>query len=118
MPRIQIPIDNGFYVSDSLPLSNQLCTNWYPNTPQVQGALSQGNLFGSAGVTQVSTTGLIDQVNRGLHVKAGKPYFLNGTVLIRVDRSVDSFGVETFTNFTLGTIPGEGRVSMAETASS
>ena len=114
MPKISIPIDNGFYVSDSLPLSNQLCTNWYANTPQVQGALSAGNLYGSAGLTQLLTTGEVKQVNRGMHVKAGKPYFLNGTDLIRVDRSVDEFGVETFTNVTLGTIPGDERVSMAD----
>ena len=114
MPRVTIPIDNGFYVSDSLPLSNQLCTNWYPNTPQVQGALSQGNLFGGAGISQISTTGEIKQINRGMHVKAGKPYFLNGTDLVRVDRSVDEFGVETFTNVTLGSIPGDERVSMAD----
>ena len=73
MTRINIPIDNGFYVSESLPLSNQLCTNWYPNTPQVQGALSQGNLFGGAGISQIQTTGAVNQINRGSHVKAGKP---------------------------------------------
>ena len=40
MPKIQIPIDSGFYISDSLQLANMKCTNWYPNKPQVQGALS------------------------------------------------------------------------------
>jgi hypothetical protein len=49
-----------------------------------------------------------------MHVKAGKPYFLNGTDLVRVDRSVDEFGEETFTNVVLGTIPGDSRVSMAD----
>ena len=78
MPKISIPIDNGYYISDSLMLSNQKCTNWYPNTPQVQGALSTGNLFGCAGLSQIATTGITNQVNRGMHVKAGKPYFLNG----------------------------------------
>jgi hypothetical protein len=114
MPAINIPIDNGFYVSDSLPLSNQLCTNWYANTPQVQGALSQGNLFGCAGISQIQTTGDVTQINRGAHVKAGLPYFVNGTDLVRVDRSVDEFGVETFVNVVLGTIPGDERVSMAD----
>ena len=114
MPKIQIPIDNGFYISDSLQLANMKCTNWYPNKPQVQGALSQGNLFGSSGISQIQTTGEVKQVNRGMHVKAGKPYFLNGTDLVRVDRSVDEFGEETFTNVVLGTIPGDSRVSMAD----
>ena len=114
MPKISIPIDNGYYISDSLMLSNQKCTNWYPNTPQVQGALSTGNLFGCAGLSQISTTGITNQINRGMHVKAGKPYFLNGEELVRVDRSVDAFGVETFTNVVIGTIPGDSRVSMAD----
>ena len=114
MPRINIPIDNGLYVSDSLPLSNQLCTNWYPNTPQVQGALSQGNLFGGAGLEQIATTGIAKQINRGMHVKAGKPYFLNGEELVRIDRSFDGDGNEVFTNAVIGTIPGDDRVSMAD----
>ena len=114
MPKINIPIDNGFYVSDSLQNANMLCTNWFANKPQVEGALSQGNLFGGAGISQISTTGVIEQVNRGMHVKAGLPYFLNGTDLIRVDRSVDEFGAETFTNVILGTILGDERVSMAD----
>ena len=71
-------------------------------------------MYGGAGLTQLSTTGEVDQVNRGMHVKAGKPYFLNGTDLVRVDRSVDEFGVEAFTNVILGTIPGDSRVSMAD----
>jgi hypothetical protein len=114
MPKIQIPIDSGFYISDSLQLANMKCTNWFPNKPQVQGALSTGNLFGSSGISQIQTTGEVKQVNRGMHVKAGKPYFLNGTDLVRVDRSVDEFGEETFTNVVLGTIPGDSRVSMAD----
>ena len=114
MPNIQIPIDNGFYVSDSLPLSNQLCTNWYPNTPQSQGALSQGSLYGGAGILGVATTGVDDQINRGVHVKAGKPYFLNGETLIRLDSSFDTDGNEIFTPVTLGAIPGSQRVSMAD----
>lgn len=114
MPKINIPIDNGFYVSDSLPLSNQLCTNWWANTTQVQGALSAGNLYGGAGISKIQTTGVIDQVNRGAHVKAGKPYFLNGEELIRVDSSIDADGVETFTNVVVGTVPGDERVSMAD----
>lgn len=114
MPRVQLPIGGGFYVSDSLPISAQECVNWYVNVPQTRGALSSETLFGSAGISQVLTTGTINQVNRGAHVKDGKPYFLNGTTLYRVDRSFDVDGKEVFTAVTLGTIPGEGRVSMAD----
>ncbi len=114
MPRMDIPISNGFYVSDSLPLSAQQCTNWYVNIPQVEGALSAGNLFGCAGMSQLATTGEINQVNRGLHVKAGKPYLLNGEGLVRLDSVVDTEGVETFSTVSLGTIAGDTRVSTAD----
>lgn len=114
MPRTPIPIDGGFYESDSLPISSQQCINWYVNAPQTEGALTQGALFGGAGITQIQTTGTINQINRGAHVKAGFPYFLNGTTLIRVDRTVDAFGNESFNNVSLGTIPGTDRVSMAD----
>ena len=114
MPKVNLPISNGFYVSDSLPISAQECTNWYVNIPQTEGALSQGNLFGCAGLSQIQTTGLTNQVNRGMHVKAGKPYFLNGESLVRLDRSFDSEGQEVFTHEHIGTIPGDERVSMAD----
>lgn len=114
MPRTNVPIDGGFYLSDSLPISAQECVNWYVNIPQTQGALSTGTLFGGAGIKQVQTTGLSKQINRGMHVKAGLPYFLNGETLVRVDRTIDTSGNETFTTSNLGTIPGVGRVSMAD----
>ena len=113
MPRVQIPL-NGFYVSDSLPISAQECTNWRVNIPQTQGALSQSTLFGTEGITQLLTTGNIKEINRGAHVKEGIPYFLNGETLYRVDRSFDVNGNEVFTAVALGTIPGDGRVSMAD----
>jgi hypothetical protein len=114
MPRTNVPIDGGFYLSDSLPISAQECVNWYVNIPQTQGALSTGTLFGGAGIKQIQTTGVSKQINRGMHVKAGLPYFLNGETLIRVDRAIDGSGNEVFTTVNLGTIPGVGRVSMAD----
>ena len=114
MPVITIPLSNGFYVSDSLTISNQECVNWYVNIPQTEGALSAGTLSGGAGISELLTTGQVKQANRGAHVKDGKPYFLNGTELVRIDNSFDTNGVETFTSVTIGTIPGDGRVSMAD----
>lgn len=111
---MNLPIDNGFYVSDSLPISSQECVNWYPNLPQTNGTLSTGTLYGSPGVSQVATTGAVKQVNRGAHVKDGKPYFVNGTSLYRVDKSISGTGEVIFTPVLLGTIPGAGRVSMAD----
>lgn len=113
MPSVTLPHTNGFYVSDSLPISNQECTNWYVNIPQVP-ALSAAQLFGTPGYTQLTTTGVLNQINRGSHVKNGLPYFVNGENLYRVDLSTDSEGVETWSTVSLGAIPGEGRVSMAD----
>lgn len=111
---MEIPITNGFYVSDSAPISNQECTNWRPNFPQVEGALTQGNLFGTEGLNQLISTGLIENINRGQHTKDGSPYFLNGTILSRVDRTVDSEGNESFVTVAIGTIPGADRASFAD----
>ena len=113
MPIVQIPIAGGFYESESLPISAQQCVNWYPNIPQNQ-ALSQETLFGTPGINQLATTGVIGQTNRGAHVKNGLPYFVNGDTLYRLDRTVDADLVETFSTTTLGTIEGSGRVSMAD----
>lgn len=114
MPRVNLPIGGGFYLSDSLPISAQECTNWYVNIPQTQGALAAENLFGCPGLSQIATTGQIEQANRGAHVKDGKPYFVNGNTLYRVDSTLDAEGNELFSIVSLGTIAGEGRVSMAD----
>ncbi len=111
---IPLDISGGFYESDSSPISAQQCTNWYVNIPQTEGALSPGNLFGTAGLTQLQTSGAVNNANRGSHVKGGLPYFLNGEVLFRLDRTIDGFGVETFTLVSLGTIPGKTRASFAD----
>lgn len=114
MPKVEIPLSNGFYESNSLPISAQECVNWYVNIPQTQGALSQANLFGSAGVEHVFSTGEIKQINRGSHVKSGVPYFLNGETLYRLDRTFDSKGVEVFASVPLGEIPGTDRAWFAD----
>lgn len=111
---IPLQITGGFYESDSLPISAQQCTNWYVNIPQTEGALTQGNLFGTPGLAQLISSGTTNSANRGSHVKAGIPYFLNGTTLYRLDRTVDSLGVETFTLASLGTIAGTERASFAD----
>jgi hypothetical protein len=108
---INIPFD-GQYQSDTLTISNQLNVNCYINIPQTQ-SFSQSNLFGTAGIGEISTTGLVRQENRGSHIKAGKPYFVNGDTLYRQDLATVA-GVEVFTNVALGTVTGSGRVSMAD----
>lgn len=113
MPKVELPIANGFYESDSLPISAQQCCNWYPNIVQTQ-ALSQETLFGTPGLSQLQTSGSIAEINRGAHVKADIPYFVNGDTLFRLDRTVNPDLTETFTLAALGTIEGSGRVSMAD----
>jgi Phage stabilisation protein. len=113
MPISELPIANGFYESRSLPLSAQQCVNWFPSNPQAP-ALSDGVLFGTPGLTQLATTGEIGQVNRGAHVKNGIPYFVNGSSLYRLDRTVNPDQTESFSATTLGTVTGSGRVSMAD----
>lgn len=113
MPTVPIPIANGFYESESLPISAQECVNWYPNIVQTSG-LSQETLFGTPGINQLASTGLIAEQNRGAHVKNGIPYFVNGNMLYILNRVIDGDGVETFSTTSLGAIEGTGGVSMAD----
>lgn len=112
---IPIPLD-GEYQSDSLPSSSPININCYINVPQAN-TFTEAEIYGTPGLLQRSTTGVIRQKNRGAHVKNGKPYFLNGQTLYRVDLSIDEDGNELFTNVALGTIPGTGRCSFADNGS-
>lgn len=114
MSRVELPIAGGAYKSESLPISNQQCVNWFPNIPQTSGALSAGTLLGCPGVIQFATTGTLSQINRGSHVKAGIPYFVNGNAIYRADRSVAIDGTETISLVNLGLIEGTSRVSMSD----
>lgn len=113
MPIVPIPIANGFYESESLPISHQQCVNWYPNIVQAQG-LSQETLYGTPGINQLATSGTIGEVNRGAHVKNGIAYFVNGTTLYTLSRTVAADLSETFALVALGTVEGLGGVSMAD----
>jgi|TARA_R110000823_G_scaffold111693_1_gene232754 hypothetical protein len=110
---VPVSLGDGYYVSDSLPLSNQRCLNVYVDIPQT-ATLSEAVLKGTAGLTQIATSGAVNQINRGSHVKDGKPYFLNGETLYRLDRDIASDGTETFTMGALGTIPGTTRCSFSD----
>lgn len=112
MPDIELPITNGFYVSRSLPISNQECVNLYVHVNQ-GGGLAKESLFGTPGIKGLTTTGTDRQINRGAHVMDGIPYFVNGGTLYNVIRSVDVYGQESFTYNALGTVEGmTERVSM------
>lgn len=112
MPSTTIPIANGFYVSDSLPISSQRCVNWIPNIPQTS-TITDANLFSTPGLNQILSVSDIDKC-RGAHVMAETPYFVIGNTLYRLNRSVAGDGTETYTTSMLGTILGSDRVTMAD----
>jgi hypothetical protein len=70
MPKIQLPITNGFYKSRSLPISSQNCVNLYPvikNTP----ALVQQSLRGTPGVEWILTNAITGEAYDGGPVVGG-----------------------------------------------
>lgn len=108
MAVTQLPLGNGFYESAGLPVSAQECVNFYVNIPQAP-ALSAETLFGTPGTVELATSGTAQQVNRGAHVMAGIPFFVNGDALYRLSESSGVFSMDP-----LGTIEAEGRVSLAD----
>lgn len=104
MPKVILPIANGFYESDSLPISAQECVNFYPNIAQAP-ALNQETLYGTAGLEQVADAEQLTG-NRGAHEMNGVPYFVmsNGLYSMASDGTLDY----------IGEITGSGRVSMAD----
>ena len=116
MPKTQLPMTGGFYVSRSLPLSAQQCSNLFVHINE-GGGLANEVLFGTPGAVQLATSGINLQANRGSLEKEGIAYFVNGTTLFRLNQIFSVTGAESFTLDSLGTIPGEGRVSMAENGS-
>lgn len=108
-----LPFAQGFYVSESLPLSAQECVNFYPNLPQTQ-TVSPQSLFSTPGLTEIATADN-NAINRGLHAFDGIPYAVNGDRLYRIDRTTDIFGVSTFAAVQVGSgISGSDRVLMAD----
>lgn len=105
MPLTSIPIPIGFYQSESLPLSAQRCINWIPTVSE-GGALNQVALFQPLGLKEFANS-LVNK-GRGSKVVKGVPYFVQGNSLI----SVSSSGATT----NHGTIPGKGRVSLANSS--
>lgn len=109
--RTELPFTNGFYESRSRALSSQRCINWYPNVVEAP-ALSDENLYPTPGAEQVAIAG---GINRGAFLMNRRPYFVNGTRLYRLDRTIGPDLVETFSTTDLGEIRGSGRVRMAAT---
>ena len=104
MPKVVLPIANGFYESDSLPISAQECVNFYPNIVQAP-ALNQETLFGTAGLEEVANANSLTG-NRGAHEMNGVPYFV-------IAEKLYSMATDYALTF-IGNIAGTGRVSIAD----
>lgn len=101
-----LPIANGFYRSDSLPVSAQQCINFFPVIEDAP-SLSPETLRAIPGIVEAVNTGDGKGNScRGAWSMNGLPYFVNGITLYRLN--IDN------TTTSLGAIPGSKRVSMAE----
>ncbi len=105
---IPLPIDAGFYESESLPISAQRLVNWHVNIPQAN-TVTPANIFSTSGLNQLVTVSATSPA-RGAHALGDNAYFVIGTSLYRLDRTVGP--PETWAYTTIGSIPGTGRVSM------
>lgn len=105
---MEIPINQGYYVSPSNPLVKMECTNYYLNIPQTPTALSKGALFRTPGAEEIITSG-VTGVGRGTHKfqKNDWLFHVTGNKLIK-RTSINSV------NVVAGTITGTGQVSMAD----
>lgn len=103
MPKIPLDITDGFYVSDSLPLSAQRCVNWFPVVPQAK-AESPKALFPTPGLKEFANTA--DGVNRGSWEMGEIGFFVSGNTLYEVR--------ENGIILQRGTVEGSGQVSMAD----
>ena len=106
MKPTQLPLDIGYYESDSSPLASQNCINLYPNNPSTKGALATGTLFRTPGIEALPSLGVAP--GRGFHKfhKEQLLFSVNGTNLYSQPSG--------FTATNRGTIAGTSRVSMAD----
>lgn len=100
--KLKLPIGEGYYLSNSLPLACQRCINWIPISPE-ESALNEMALDDPDGLTEWTDTG--ERPNRGAQVVGNTPYFVCGQNLYQVTAGGG--------NINRGSISGTKRVSMA-----
>lgn len=103
--RTPLPLGFNFYQSDSLTFSAQRCINWIAVAAE-SGALNDRMLMQPLGLKQLSDPKL--STNRGGWEMGEQAFFVQGNSLVL------QLSNGTFVN--KGTIPGNGRVSMASNA--
>lgn len=106
----ELSLGDGAYISQSPQVASKVYKNWFPNYPETT-AISASQAFPTPGLTEMLETGTA-LINRGAKVMDKIPYFVNGTTLWQINRSVDQFNVETFTEVNLGNIEGTDRISI------
>ena len=102
---VELPIANGFYRSESLPVSAQQAINCYPVVAQAP-SLVQEYVIGCPGIEEKLTIAGNDKSARGFHDMAGIAYSVNGGTLYRINSD--------YTETSLGSITGTANVSMAD----
>lgn len=102
---VELPITNGFYRSESLPVSAQQAINCYPVVAEVASLVSE-YVVGIPGIEEFAEIAGSNLQARGFHVMNGIAYSVNGAGLYRIN----SDG----TNDSLGAIAGTANVSMAD----
>jgi len=105
---IDAAIYDGFYKTRALPLSAQSCTNFYPTLNRnSNGDVISQSLIGTPGISQLATSGTLNQISRGAWTFQGKAYFVNGSALYRLNEDLTL-------SSSLGAIAGTSRVSIAD----
>jgi len=89
-----LPFAQGFYVSESLPISNQECVNFEPR-PVETNTVTRTVLFGSQGLLERASANA-DEFNRGSDTLESILFKINGNKLYRVDETFDAFGVPSY----------------------
>jgi hypothetical protein len=82
MARTSVPIAQGYYVDESIPIAAQECVNFFPHIPS-QKTISDASLIGVSGIELAVDAG---GAHRGSHDMDELAYFVNGQVLYRYDR--------------------------------
>jgi hypothetical protein len=106
-----LPIDTGYYESSVKPIANQQLVNWYVDAIETE-SVTKAQLLPTPGLAQLFNTG-DTEINRGAINVGGKPYFINGNQLYRINQTFDFLGDEVLSIEALGTIAGTERVSVA-----
>lgn len=107
MPKARIPLGGGYYVSDAVPQSVQVCENFFPQYPLTKGASSSVSLLRTPGISSLNSAGGSGE-GRGMYKdqKRGHLYQVQGDRLIKQE--------DSNTPAVVGTISGSGYVSIAD----